>query len=73
MLTELQLPSQFNRTYIPTKADIKVMSNGLFDQDAGMELLKSTTSLKYYFRQYNKGTINKVYDLIAISFILCIM
>ena len=62
VLTEL--PSQFNRAYYPTKADIRVMvtkvmtkqRNGLFDQDAVMELLQSTTSLKYYFRQYNKGT-----------------
>ena len=59
-------PSQYNRAYYATKADIRVMVTkvmtkqhmGLFDQDAVMELLQSTkarTGLKYYFRQYNKG------------------
>jgi len=57
-------PSQHNRAYYPSKADIRLMvtkvmtkqRNGLFDQDAVMELLQSTAGLKYYFQQYNKGT-----------------
>ena len=59
-------PSQYNKAYYPTKADIRVMVTkvmtkqrmGLFDQEAVMELLQSTkakTGLKYYFHQY-KGT-----------------
>ncbi|XP_065918696.1 uncharacterized protein [Dysidea avara] len=60
----IEPPSQFNRAYYPTKADIRVMvtkvmtkqRNGLFDQDAVMELLQSTAGIKHYFRQYNKGT-----------------
>ena len=60
----IEPPSQFNRAYYPTKADIRVMvtkvmtkqRNGLFDQDAVMELLQSTAGIKHYFRRYNKGT-----------------
>ncbi|XP_065883904.1 uncharacterized protein [Dysidea avara] len=60
----IEPPSQFNRAYYPTTADIRVMvtkvmtkqRNGLFDQDAVMELLQSTAGIKHYFRRYNKGT-----------------
>ena len=60
-------PSHHNRAYYPTKGDIRVIvtkvmtqqHNGLFDQDAVMELLQSTearTGLNYFFRKYNKDT-----------------
>lgn len=57
-------PSEYNRAYHPTKADIRVMvtkvmtrqRDGLFDQDATLQLLQKyekTTGLKYHFCPYN--------------------
>lgn len=60
------VPSEYNRAYYPTNAEIRVMiakaitkeCNSLFDQDAVLSLLKeyeAKGNIKYFFRQYNTG------------------